>query len=342
MSPLWVVGKQPQKLPLRFASLSLKIRLQCNSLSFFSLLFKSTTTTSAPGQPDSYSSGRVTSSGALVCVVFDFIINISITGIYLFRQAASRNPAPKRPSDLNRQAPAVPKRFIYLYSRLLVHLFFILFIWTSLLEQSVPQQQQTYAQQPASIFSGTSIMPKLQHPQHKTNVSIDKGPISDIIVRNQSRNNMNQFRAVHQTALKQFQILQVWYPLHVFLVSIISSDVTPSEHFNNYMAKVEQCCHICDMSPDAPPAAVLDRETKTRYLKDIVTYITTAKNVFPETAWNMILKMISVNIFRPLPITEKPPTLRLPVLFYFLSCLFLFIFYYSFSSSSYSYYYYYY
>ncbi|KAA6356880.1 MAG: putative Serine/threonine protein phosphatase 2A 59 kDa regulatory subunit B' eta, partial [Streblomastix strix] len=82
------------------------------------------------------------------------------------------------------------------------------------------------------------------------------------------------------------------------------SEIQLSEQQSHFIAKLEQCCYLCDWNNDSP-ATEQDRETKTRYLKDVVTYVTNSKNVFPEAVWPSVMKMIQANIFRPFPIQDK-------------------------------------
>lgn len=59
--------------------------------------------------------------------------------------------------------------------------------------------QQVYQMQNPPLFTGTSIMPKLQsqHATHKSINAVEKGPISDILVRSQSKSNLQAFRPTH-------------------------------------------------------------------------------------------------------------------------------------------------
>jgi hypothetical protein len=63
---------------------------------------------------------------------------------------------------------------------------------------------------------------------------------------------------------------------------------------------------VCDFSPEASPVAVLDRDLKTKYLKDMITYVTSGRGVFPENTWGPLMKMVTMNIFRVYPNQESP------------------------------------
>ncbi|KAK2946319.1 putative Serine/threonine-protein phosphatase 2A 56 kDa regulatory subunit gamma [Blattamonas nauphoetae] len=127
---------------------------------------------------------------------------------------------------------------------------------------------------------------------------IDKQPLSDIMVRVAPRAIQTHRHSSGPVSNKpQIKLIPTFH------------DTPPTEHNAIFIQKLEQCCYICDFSPDTPQAAVVDRDTKTRYLKDMVGYVTNHRNVFPENTWAPIMKTVSVNIFRPLPISEKPPSL---------------------------------
>ncbi|KAA6388187.1 MAG: putative Serine/threonine-protein phosphatase 2A 56 kDa regulatory subunit gamma [Streblomastix strix] len=160
-------------------------------------------------------------------------------------------------------------------------------------QQSLSQAQPQIT---LSFASGGSLMPKTQSfAQKRQKESGEKVLLSDIITAPQH---------AKQTIRKSSNIQEQKPKLTVLP---FFAELPPSEHQNNFVQKLQQCCIGCNWLTDAPPAAIQDRELKGRYLRDMVGYITNGKNVFPEQIWPYLLRMVQANIFRILPLIEKSP-----------------------------------
>ncbi|KAK2951606.1 putative Serine/threonine protein phosphatase 2A 57 kDa regulatory subunit B' kappa [Blattamonas nauphoetae] len=85
------------------------------------------------------------------------------------------------------------------------------------------------------------------------------------------------------------------------------SETPPNKQDMLFLHSLEQCSFICDFSPHADEASIADRNLKTNYLRDLLQFIADTSYSFPETTWVPVLKMVSINLFRSLPIPEFPP-----------------------------------
>ncbi|KAA6382912.1 MAG: putative Serine/threonine-protein phosphatase 2A 56 kDa regulatory subunit delta [Streblomastix strix] len=148
-----------------------------------------------------------------------------------------------------------------------------------------------------SFTQGASLMPKTQTHNmgaKKGASSVEKVALSDIIVAPANKSK--------PTIYSQKQISEMKPKLKI-LPSFTEIPIT--DHQQMFLQKMEQCSITCNWQAEAPPVAVNDRDLKSKYLKEIVAYVTNGKNVFPESVWHPILKMIQANIFRSLPNQEK-------------------------------------
>ncbi|GAA0162271.1 protein phosphatase [Lithospermum erythrorhizon] len=79
-------------------------------------------------------------------------------------------------------------------------------------------------------------------------------------------------------------------------------DVPSSEKQTLFIKKLTLCCAMFDFSD--PTKSLKEKEIKRQMLVDLVDYLTPANGKFTETMMQEIVKMLSINLFRPL--TPQP------------------------------------
>ncbi|GAB4848024.1 hypothetical protein Ancab_002684 [Ancistrocladus abbreviatus] len=79
-------------------------------------------------------------------------------------------------------------------------------------------------------------------------------------------------------------------------------DVANSEKQNLFIRKLNMCCVVFDFTD--PTKSLKEKDIKKQTLVELVDYVTSANGKFTETVMQEIVKMVSVNLFRPL---TSPP-----------------------------------
>ncbi|KAJ6351503.1 hypothetical protein OIU78_007427 [Salix suchowensis] len=79
-------------------------------------------------------------------------------------------------------------------------------------------------------------------------------------------------------------------------------DVPNSEKQNLFIRKLNSCCVLFDFTE--PTKDLKEKDIKRQALLELVDYFTSANGKFTETVMQEVIKMVSVNLFRPL--TPQP------------------------------------
>ncbi len=82
-------------------------------------------------------------------------------------------------------------------------------------------------------------------------------------------------------------------------------DASANERDKLFIEKIHQCCTIFDFTVDAL-SDLKYKEIKRQALNEMVEYITTNRGVLSEPAYEEIIKMFSINMFRTLPPCSNP------------------------------------
>ena len=75
-------------------------------------------------------------------------------------------------------------------------------------------------------------------------------------------------------------------------------DVPNSEKKNLFIRKLNLCCVVFDFID--PTKNLKEKDIKRQTLLELVDYVTSANGKFTETVTQEAIKMVSVNLFRPL------------------------------------------
>lgn len=75
-------------------------------------------------------------------------------------------------------------------------------------------------------------------------------------------------------------------------------EVPSTEKLNLFMKKLKLCCTVFDFTD--PSKNVKEKEIKRQTLLELVDYVSSANGKFTENVMQEVIKMVSVNLFRPL------------------------------------------
>ncbi|KAE8716586.1 Serine/threonine protein phosphatase 2A 59 kDa regulatory subunit B' zeta isoform [Hibiscus syriacus] len=162
-------------------------------------------------------------------------------------------------------------------------------------------------------FGGSSA-PPLSNPSHSRSsdivgnhrLLIDSAPLS-------GPNSTSTFRYNHGCRIAQVVDQKLNGNLGTAPYEALPGfkDVPSSEKQTLFLRKLSLCCVVFDFSD--PMKHLKEKDIKRRTLLELVDYVSSANGKFAETVMQEAVKMVSVNLFRPL--TPQPRESKVPEAF---------------------------